>query len=244
MKHSARLLRAAWRSARTFGLAGLLLLGGGTAWANVSIAVNNPSFETFNPLNATGSPDLHGSWNNGPIPDWTISGSGGSFQPTYLTFNAFPDGPISAWSNGGTIYQTVTPTAIAGDTYTLFVDIGTRLDAPGVGYADLMINGIPHLATALGTAVAGQWTTWEATYTATSADAGGLIRIDLNSPGIQGNYDNVVLSTPEPGFYGALALGMSGLLVVIQRRRRALSLVNWFRQSCVAAICLSYYGGG
>ena len=34
-------------------------------------------------------------------------------------------------------------------------------------------------------------------------------------------FDATITATPEPSFYGALALGMSGLLVAIRRRRRA-----------------------
>jgi|ERR1017187_4669318 hypothetical protein len=52
-----------------------------------------------------------------------------------------------------------------------------------------------------------------------------LLRPDNNySPQEFGYFGPNLSATPEPGFYGALALGMSGLIVVVQRRRRAKSL--------------------
>jgi hypothetical protein len=229
MKHTAKLLRAAWRSARTFGLAGLLLLGVGTAWANVNILVVNNSFETLPAGGLTLGCGTNCSYSVGAIPGWTRSGDSGQFQPgppaTLAYFNNVPDGVTVAYSNVilGTISQTVGQTVQAGITYTLSVYLGNRNDGyNNQGSAGLRINGNLYLATGI-QAAPGEWTQWTATYTPTNPlDIGKSITIELNSLGPQGDYDNVVLSaTPEPGFYGALALGMSGLLVVIQRRRRA-----------------------
>ena len=234
MRHRAKSMRPFWRFAGAFGLAGLLLLGGGTAWANVSITVVNSSFET---LPGGGLPFACGvgcSYSKDSIPGWTnIQGSPGDtgqFQPgsssgNFAYFNYVPDGTTIAYSNGGTISQTVGATVQAGVIYTLSVELGNRSDNGGgyanQGSADLLINGHQYVATGFQAAL-GTWTTWTAYYTGTSADAGKSITIELNALAPQGNYDNVSLSaTPEPGFYGALALGMSGLLVAIQRRRRA-----------------------
>jgi hypothetical protein len=231
MKHTAKSMRALWRFAGAFGLAGLLLLGCGTAWANVNIAVNNPSFETLPggglPFTSCG---VGCSYSIDSIPGWTNSGNTGQFRPgsssgNLAYFNYVPDGITVAYSNGGTISQTVGATVQAGVIYTLSVELGNRSDNGGgyanQGSADLLINGHQYVATGVEAAL-GTWTTWTAYYTGTIADAGKSITIELNALAPQGNYDNVSLSaTPEPGFYGALALGMSGLLVAIQRRRRA-----------------------
>jgi len=112
----------------------LSLLGAaGTANADVSIFVANPSFET---MPGGGLPYGCGtgcSYSVGTIPDWVTSGSEGQFQPgsssgNFAYFNYVPDGVTVAYSNGGTISQTVGSTVVAGDTYTLTVDLGNRND--------------------------------------------------------------------------------------------------------------------
>jgi len=81
--------------------------------------VVNPSFEQNAPV---------GSWNSGPIPGWTITGSAGLWQPS--TRLASPDGSATvAWSNGGSISQTVTVPANSNCTLTVYV--GNRGDLPG-----------------------------------------------------------------------------------------------------------------
>jgi len=87
------------------------------------------------------------SFSVGVIPGWTDTGATGQFQPgsssgNFAYFNYIPGGVTVAYSNGGSIYQTVGATAVAGDTYTLTVDVGLRTD----GYdllptEDLIVNG-------------------------------------------------------------------------------------------------------
>src|SRR5579872_6478929 len=107
------------------------------------ISVANASFETLpsgglpNSCSGTGC-----AYSVGAIPDWTVSGSSRQFQPgAGPYFNSLPDGPTSAYSNGGVISQTVGDTVQAGVTYTLMVDLGYRTDAAFDGSADLLING-------------------------------------------------------------------------------------------------------
>jgi hypothetical protein len=200
----------------------------GTAWANVSIPVNNPSFETLPSGGLNLVTNSYGAYNYGSIPDWMlITGNAGEWAPTGGIFtDPIPNGSNVAFSNGGTISQTVAATVNTGVTYTLSVYVGSRLDGYSGGYTDaveLLIGGTPYYATG-SEPNPGDWSLWTATYTGTGTDAGKSITIELNpSPSEpQSDFDKVSLSaTPEPGFYGALALGMSGLLLAIQRRRRA-----------------------
>jgi hypothetical protein len=77
-----------------------------------TITVDNPSFET---LPAGGLPAGCGTgcaFSVAPIPGWTNTGSSGQFQPgtqdgNFAYFNSLSDGITNAYSNGGTISQTV-----------------------------------------------------------------------------------------------------------------------------------------
>ena len=194
------------------------------------IPVVNGSFETP-PAGGlpTGCLGTGCSFSSGNIPGWNITaGGGGQFQPGGLPyFNTLPDGPTSAYSNSGVISQTVGETVQAGVTYTLMVDLGFRADHQAAfdGSADLLINGIQYFAVG-STPTSGNWSTFTATYTGLSADAGDSITIELNSKGFQGNYDNVRLfdsnnSLPEPSYAGMLVMGLAGLMMLALRRREA-----------------------
>jgi hypothetical protein len=208
-------------------LVALSLLGAiGTAWADVSITVVNPSFEI---LPASGLDltccNTYGPYNDGSIPGWTLSNSGqGEWMPnTVLTA---PDGVNVAYSNGGTISQTVAPTIVAGDVYTMTVEIGARLDTPFDGTASLFAGATPYAAVGLAP-VPGTWSTYTASFVGTALNQGESITIQLNSSGVQGDYDNVNLSyTPEPGFYGALLIGLGGLVFTARLRGRERRVEN------------------
>lgn len=165
------------------------------------------------------------------IPGWNASGSGvGQFRPgppvntTYL--NYVPDGSTAAFINDGTLSQTVTATAVAGVSYTLTVDVGSRLDCcDALPTVDLIVNG--HSAAATGAAPsAGNWSAWTAVYTATASDAGMPITISLSSGAPQGDFDNVALSasaasaTPEPAAWAMMLLGFGGVGGAMRSRRR------------------------
>src|SRR5215471_8697464 len=119
---------------------GLCLLGG-TAYAD-NIAVNNASFEATNPLNigcGTGC-----AYNYGPIPGWSTSGPSGSFQPGSF-FSSVPDGNIVAFSNTGSISQTLAASVLANTVYTLTVFVGDRTDHLNGLYTlslDTILNGV------------------------------------------------------------------------------------------------------
>ena len=104
------------------------------ASAAQALTVLNHSFEQLPggglPLGGCGTGC---SYSDGAIPGWSITGQGGQFQPgvgsgNFSYFNSLPDGPTVAYSNGGTIWQTVAETAQAGATYTLLAERGNRKD--------------------------------------------------------------------------------------------------------------------
>ena len=88
--------------------------------------------------------------------------------------------------------------------YTFLVDLGKRNDTSFTATADLLINGTKYVATGV-VPVSGGWSTYTATYIGVAADAGKSITIELNAFGVEGDFDNVRLSsvsapTPEPAF--------------------------------------------
>lgn len=190
------------------------------------IPVSNPSFETLPPGGLPlGSCGTGCAYSATSIPGWTNGGSSGQFQPgtqdgNTSHFTTLSDGITSAYSNDGTISQTVGATVQTGVVYTLMVDLGWRNDTAFGASADLLINGITYAATGL-TPVQGNWSTYTATYTGLSADNGKSITIELRTSGAQGNFDNVSLSdnVPEPAFTWILGLCLTGLGALRRRRR-------------------------
>jgi hypothetical protein len=202
-----------------------------------AIVVNNASFET---LPAGGLPVpgyLGGSYSIDLIPGWTGSGYSGQFQPGGPSgtvpngyYNTLSDGPTEAYiATTEVISQTVGVTVQAGVTYTLLVDIGSRLDLKSLGVADLLINGHQYVAT--GVKTLGGFATFSATYTGLAPDVGDPITIELSSTGQQGDFDNVRLSctgcgsgssVPEPSDIVLLGPVLIGIAVKHYRRRQRL----------------------
>lgn len=205
----------------------VVMSAGGSLAAAIPVA--NASFEA---LPAGGLPFGCGAGcsfsGSDPIPGWTSSGAFGQFQPgvqagNFTYFNSVPDGITVAYSNGGTIGQTV-GLAQAGLTYTLLVDVGFRKDFSDPGSVALIVGSNTVLATGVAAQGSGNWVTYTATYTAIGTDAGTPITISLSSPGAQGDWDNVrlsnsAISVPEPASLLLLGAGFAGLGAI--RRRRA-----------------------
>jgi hypothetical protein len=197
-----------------------------------SITVNNPSFET---AGAGGLPFLCGTAcsfsTDGVIPGWVTTGSTGLFKPGPPTntsyFNSVPDGVEIAYSDNGTISQTVSPTVQLGVVYTLTVSVGVRNDIRAdPGTEALLIGTTPILATGV-LPTPGNWSTFTATYTGLAADVGKAITIQLATAGQEGDWDNVALtsnstaSTPEPASGALVGLALLAWAGISRRKRRA-----------------------
>lgn len=190
----------------------------------VTIAVANASFETLPAGGLTFGCGTGCSFSTGAVPGWVTTGATGQFQPGSAGFyNFVPDGLTVAYINGGSIMQTVAPTAVAGSTYTLTTAFGVRNDLGNPGSIRLLVGSNTVFATGI-VPTFGNWSTYTASYTATLADVGGAISIELVSPGPQGGFDNVVLTSaavPEPGTWALMFAGF-GMVGYAARRRAAL----------------------
>ena len=196
-----------------------------------TINVLNPSFETLpaGGLTSTGGCGVvvGCQYSIDVIPGWNNGGYSGQWQPGVLPsffLNTADLGPTVAYSNGGTISQTVGATVVPGTIYTLNVDFGSRFDYPFNGTADLLINGNQYFST--GSLVSGGWAPFSATYTGSAADAGQPITIELTAFGGQADFDNVQLSdnspeqfaTPEPASLVLLGSAFAGFAFWYRRR--------------------------
>ncbi len=204
--------------------AGLIALAAAPAQA-VAIPVVNGSFETLAAVGFIGC-GTGCSYSTDPIPGWINSGgTNGQFLPgsssgntTY--FNYVPDGVAVAYSNGGSIVQTLAATAQAG-VYTLLVDFGVRNDIGSPGSIKLTIGSTSIFATGV-YPLAGTWATYSATYTVTAADAGAPITITLDTTGAQADFDDVRLDfigVPEPASWALMIAGF-GMIGAAARRRK------------------------
>jgi PEP-CTERM motif len=151
--------------------------------------------------------------------------------------------PIVLREQNVTTTQTVSTTAVAGVTYTLDVDLGFESVAPDDGSVDLIVNGHSVLATPLASyhetqaqfQGSGGWYDFEASYTATSADAGEPIEILLSSltHGVgfaffgdvrltdsltDSSPPSGALATPEPATWAMMLIGFGGMAGLAVRR--------------------------
>ena len=215
-------------------LAFCLLASG--AWAD-SVSIQNPSFEIFNTLNlSAGCPTSTPCYNNGGIPGWsTLAGGFGSFAPTSFFSVPVPDGSIVAFTNGGTLSQTLAGISLLPNVvYTLSVDVGRRLDVNGASYSLSLLDGSFHCTSgpnSIDLITAGTFQDETLTCTTGATVPAGFLSIELTGVGRQIDFDNVRLdvststvSTPEPSALALIFVGLCLGGLFFQRSRRNHSL--------------------
>jgi hypothetical protein len=189
------------------------------------------------------------------VTQYTTHANEGQWQignvPSVNSFNSdpTPGETIVLRAINATASQIVSTTATAGVTYTLDVDLGFMTTQPdNASSVYLIVNGNQVLATPLASygltktqmQYTGNWYDFEASYTATKADAGRPIEILLSSTGGQwGMFGDVRLTdsltgpvldppgTPEPATWAMMLIGfggMAGVVAVRQRRTAATQL--------------------
>jgi hypothetical protein len=137
-----------------------------------------------------------------------------------------PDGSIVAYSNGGSISQTLTASLTANTTYILSVFVGHRLDDFAANYTLSLYAGGTLLDSVSGNNGAiplGTFADETLTFASGAAPPTGDLSIVLTSGAEQVDFDNVSLTatataTPEPGSLSLLAAGL-GLMALVFRRR-------------------------
>jgi len=146
-----------------------------------------------------------------------------------------PDGSFLAFTNGGSISQTLTGISLlANSTYTLAVDVGRRLDVFPANYSISLYDGSTVLCTtggSNGSIAAGSFIDATLTCTTGASVPSGFLGIVLTGDGRQIDFDNVrldVVSTPEPSVLVLMlaTLGVVGLLFVRSRRNHHLQVVS------------------
>jgi hypothetical protein len=205
------------------------------AWGD-DISIQNPSFEATSPLTVPCAGPGTCLYNFGPIPGWTISGpTGGSFEPSSFYFSLpLPDGNIVAYTNDGSISQTLTGTSLLPNSiYSLSVDVGRRFDVTSADYSLSLTDGSNVFCTSgvesNGSIAAGAFQDITLTCTTGASVPAGLLGIELTGAGRQIDFDNVRLNvtsavaTPEPG---VLALTLIGCLCMFFMRSRRGHLQN------------------
>jgi hypothetical protein len=218
-------------------LALLAVLFSGVAMAD-NIAVQNASFEDSNPLDISCGSGC--AYNNGPIPSWTTTGGqSGSAMLDSSLYTSIPDGSLIAYTNGGTISQTLTGISLLPNSiYTLSVYVGNRFDQEITDYSFSLLAGSTVLNTfsgSNGTITPGTFEQEFLTYTTGSIVTAGDLGIELSSAGGQGDFDDVQLtvvpvdndfgndggpvSTPEPSSLLMLGMGLLGIAGLAVRKQ-------------------------
>lgn len=197
------------------------------------VTIQNASFETPNALTETCLGPGTCLFNYGPIPGWTMTGSGGSFEPSSAYFSLpLPDGNIVAYTNGGTISQDLGVGAQANYSYELSVFVGNRLDGENTTYSIALVSGSTTLCSFSGSNTdITPGTFADETCSFESGVPTGDLSILLTGGGPQADFDDVSLtdtpvSTPEPSSLALTGSGLLfvGLLVAYAKRKQSILL--------------------
>jgi len=203
---------------RAYLLATLLLCSamlGGLAHAD-SISVTNGTFEqtsgAFIPC-GTGC-----EYTVGAIPGWTVTGFTGSFEPGGYLNSPLPSGTFVGYTNGGTLTQNLGVGLTPDTSYTLNVYVGNRLDGTSGAYTIELLDGSTVLCSFSGnssTITLGGFADETCGFqTGPSVPVGNISVFLTGGGGTQFDFDNVTVSTPEPGSVALLATGLSFLAFV------------------------------
>ena len=195
------------------------------------LTVANNSFETPIVTSLSGSIS-----STGLVGGWTFAGAqqgffnpslGETFSPGfgYGPSPVLPDGNQVAYSNGGTISQTLTATLQTNTKYTLGVHVGRRQNVAFAGYNIELLAGNTVLASNNSvTPAAGSFGYVTVDYTSgISVTPGQALQIRLTSNGVQTNFDNITLdaaSIPEPSaILGLLGFGLLGIASKLRQKQ-------------------------
>lgn len=194
------------------------------------LSIQNPSFETTNPLTLPCVGSGCG-FNLGPIPGWATTGAQtGSWQPSSFYFNLpLPDGNIVAYTNSGTISQTLTGIpALPNTFYTLSVFVGHRLDGFANNFSIALDAGATTLCSFSGSnsgIISGTFADETCTFQTGSVVPTGDLSIILTGAGPQIDFDNVTVRTPEPSSVLLTGFGLLFAMLVLACSRRKESLL-------------------
>ncbi|MCZ8244048.1 MAG: PEP-CTERM sorting domain-containing protein [Microcystis sp. LE19-131.1A] len=195
------------------------------------LTVANNSFETpviTNPSGSISSTGLVGGWTFAGAQQGFFNPSlGETFSPGfgYGPSPVLPDGNQVAYSNGGTISQTLSATLQTNTVYTLGVYVGRRQNVAFAGYNIELLAGNTVLASNNSvTPAAGSFGYVTVDYTSgISVTPGQALQIRLTSNGVQTNFDNITLdaaSIPEPSaILGLLGFGLLGIASKLRQKQ-------------------------
>lgn len=166
-----------------------LLLAAPLASAQTTVPIQNPSFEQSAPVN---------DWNNGPVPGWNCTGSGGLWQPLSRGYYAtVPDGATVLWKGSGPCSQDTGLPVAANRIYKLTVPVGHRKDGYDNSYTLSLSAGTTVLCTKTGSnalITLGGWAPQELPCTIGDVAPAGNLVVTLSAAGSQVAFDNVTLS--------------------------------------------------
>ncbi|TYT69665.1 PEP-CTERM sorting domain-containing protein [Microcystis aeruginosa] len=195
------------------------------------LTVANNSFET--PVVTAPSGSISST---GLVGGWTFAGGAqGFFNPSlgetfspgfgYGPSPGLPDGDQVAYSNGGTISQTLTATLQTNTKYTLGVYVGRRENVAFAGYnIELLAGNTVLVSNNSATPAPGSFEYVTFDYTSgISVTPGQALQIRLTSNGVQTNFDNITLdaaSIPEPSaILGLLGFGLLGIASKLRQKQ-------------------------
>ncbi|GBL09572.1 hypothetical protein MSj_01051 [Microcystis aeruginosa Sj] len=204
-----------------------------------SVFIANHSFETPVITSPNGFVTVPSGTNN----NWTFTGGSnqGFANPTlghnfgnswYGPSPTLPNGNQVAWSNGGTISQTLSATLQANTKYTLGAYVGRRLAPTNnfPGYNIQLLAGSTVLASSGSSVTPAEGTFAPVTVSYSSGSSSPLfgqaleIRLtSLSGVNVQTNFDLITLDAspiPEPSaILGLLGFGLLGIASKLQQKR-------------------------